>query len=428
MFCSFNPLEQAPVFGFSTLDDDRIRSMEDRCGAHHYDRLGVVVRQACGSWITDIHGKRYLDCLAAYSAANPGHHHPKIVNALVKALLGNYASVISNVVYTDPLGVFLERLARFVPPLGPRFDAAGNKVLPKNGGVESVETAIKMARFYGWKAKGIPDGHQEIIVFENNFHGRMITEVSFATVERYRQGFGPLTPGFVAVPYGDLDAVEAALTMNSCGILVEPMQGEGGMRVPPPGFLKGLREIADRHDLLLLFDEIQVGLGRSGRRFCFEHEGVVPDGLVLGKALSGGLVPLSAFVTHAGLMDMAFQKGSDGSTFGGYPLACVAGVAALDVFEEEQLAQSAERQGAKLRQAIDQMARRSPHVKEVRGRGLFIGIEVANGQAMGFCRRLVDLGLIISDSRGHTIRVSPPLNITDDEIDFLTARLAKVLL
>ena len=428
MFSALNPLEHAPVLGFSHLDDERIRTMEDLCGAHHYDRLNVVVRQACGSWITDITGKRYLDCLAAYSAANPGHHHPRIVNALVKALLGNYASVISNVVYTDPLGVFLDRLANFVPSLAPRFGAGGNKVLPKNGGVESVETAIKMARFYGWKAKGIADGSQEIIVFSDNFHGRMITEVSFATVAHYRRGFGPLTPGFVSVAYGDLGAVEVAVSPNCCGILVEPMQGEGGMRVPPPGFLQGLREIADRHDLLLLLDEIQVGLGRSGRKFCFEHEDVVPDGLVLGKALSGGLVPLSAFVTHADLMDMAFQKGSDGSTFGGYPLACVAGVAALDVFEDEKLALSAERQGDRLRRGIEQIAGRSPHVKEVRGRGLFIGVEVKNGQAMNFCRRLVDLGLIINDSRGHTIRVSPPLNISDDEIDHLLSRLEAVLL
>ncbi len=428
MFGGFNPLEQAPVLGYSHLDDARIRTMEDQCGAHHYERLNVVVRQARGSWITDIAGRRYLDCLAAYSAANLGHHHPRIVNAMSKALLGNYASVISNVVYTDPLGIFLDRLANFVPSLAPRFGAGGNKVLPKNGGVESVETAIKMARFYGWKAKGIADGCQEIIVFNNNFHGRMITEVSFATVTRYRQGFGPLTPGFIPVTYGDLEAVEAAVSPNCCGILVEPMQGEGGMRIPPPGFLQGLREIADRHDLLLLFDEIQVGLGRSGRKFCFEHDGAVPDGLVLGKALSGGLVPLSAFVTHADLMDLAFQKGSDGSTFGGYPLACVAGVAALDVFEDEKLALAAERQGARLRRAIERIAARSPHVKEVRGRGLFIGVEVHNGRAMDFCRRLVDRGLIINASRGHTIRISPPLNISDDEIDFLLARLEAVLL
>jgi ornithine--oxo-acid transaminase len=417
-----------PVFGYSDSTDDAVFSMEGNFGAHHYERLPVVVRRAKGSWITDIRGSRYLDCLAAYSAANPGHHHPDIVNAMIRALSVGYGSVISNVVYTDPLAHFLSRLSTFVPPMGPRFGAGGNKVLPKNGGVESVETAIKMARFYGWKQKGIPDGKQEIIVFGNNFHGRMITVVSFSTVDKYKQGFGPLTPGFVSVPYGDLDAVERAVTKNTCGILAEPMQGEGGMRVPPLGFLKGLREIADRHDLLLMFDEIQVGLGRSGKRFCFEHENVVPDGIILGKALSGGLVPLSAFVTHSSLMDMAFKVGSDGSTFGGYPLACVAGCAALDVVEKEKLAESAAVQGQKLMGRIQAIAEDSPHVKEVRGRGLFIGIEVKEGNAMDFCRRLLDLGVISNSSRGHTIRISPPLNITDDEIAFLTERLEKVLL
>ncbi|MFZ7127449.1 MAG: aspartate aminotransferase family protein [Desulfobacterales bacterium] len=422
------PMESLPIVGYSNHPDDIIRAYENQFGAHHYDRIDVVVRQAKGSWITDTRGNRYLDCLAAYSAANPGHHHPLIVEAMVNALQGNYASVISNVVYTDPLGMFLARVGRFVPQLAPRFGGGGNKVLPKNGGVESVETAIKMARYHGWKSKGIPDGRQEIIVFHNNFHGRMITVVSFSSKPKYREGFGPLTPGFVSVPYGELEAVEAAVTPNTCGILVEPMQGEGGMRVPPVGFLSGLREIADRHDLLLLFDEIQVGLGRTGRNFCFQHEGVVPDGLVLGKALSGGLVPLSVFVTHSRLMDMAFSVGSDGSTFGGYPLACVAGIAGLDVLENEKLSESSERQGRKLRGEILDLAARSPHVKEVRGKGLFIGIEVHNGKAMSFCRRLVELGLIINDSHGHTIRVSPPLNISDNEIDFLIDRLGQVLL
>jgi ornithine--oxo-acid transaminase len=256
----------------------------------------------------------------------------------------------------------------------------------------------------------------------------MITVVSFSSTDQYRRGFGPLTPGFVSVEFGDLDDVEAAVTKNTCGILVEPMQGEGGMRVPPPGFLKGLRDIADHHDLLLIFDEIQVGLGRTGRNFCFEHEGVVPDGLVLGKALSGGLVPLSVFVTNARLMDMAFQKGSEGSTFGGYPLACVAGIAALDVLVEEKLAESSLQQGEKLKREIQKLTYRSSHVKETRGKGLFIGIEVHNGRAMDFCRKLVELGLIINDSHGHTIRISPPLNITDDEIGFLLDRLEQVLL
>lgn len=413
--------------GYSHIHDKSIFQFEEAFGAHHYQRLNVVVRQAKGCWLTDIHGRAYLDCLAAYSAANPGHHHPKIVAALTDALMGNYASVISNVIYTDPLALFLQRLAGFVPQLAPRFGNQGNKVLPKNGGVESVETAIKTARFYGWKAKGIADGRQEIIVFDHNFHGRMVTEVSFSSTEKYRQGFGPLTPGFVSVPFGDLEAVEQAVSPNTCGILVEPMQGEGGMNVPPAGFLKGLRAIADRHDLLLLLDEIQVGLGRTGRTFCFEHEGIVPDGLILGKALSGGLVPLSAFITNARIMDMVFKPGSDGSTYGGYPLACVAGIAALDVFEEEKLADRSANQGAKLKNRLLEIADRSPHVKEVRGKSLFLGIEVLKGNAMQFCRQLLKLGVLANDSHGHTIRISPPLIVEDSELDFMCERLEKVL-
>jgi ornithine--oxo-acid transaminase len=414
--------------GFSQVDDAHIIQLEERYGAHHYRRLGVVVRQAKGCWLTDRDGRTYLDCLAAYSAANPGHHHPKIVAALVNALQGHYGSVISNVVYTDPLGLFLEKASGFIPQLAPRFGPNGNKVLPKNGGVESVETAIKTARYYGWKAKGIPDGRQEIIVFDKNFHGRMVTVISFSTTEKYRRGFGPLTPGFVSVPYGDLDAAEKAISGNTCGILVEPMQGEGGMNVPPPGFLKGLRDLADQHDLLLLFDEIQVGLGRTGKNFCFEHENVIPDGLILGKAISGGLVPLSVFATNAQIMDLVFRPGSDGSTYGGYPLACVAGVAALDVLVEEELARKAAVQGHKLFQRIKAIAARSPHVKEVRGKGLFIGIEVLHGNAMEFCRKLLDLGVVANDSHGHTIRISPPLVIDDSELDFMCERLEKVLL
>jgi ornithine--oxo-acid transaminase len=414
--------------GFSQMDDPHIIQLEERYGAHHYKRLGVVVRQAKGCWLTDQHGHRYLDCLAAYSAANPGHHHPRIVAALIGALQGNYGSVISNVVYTDPLGLFLKKTAGFIPQLGPHFGINGNKVLPKNGGVESVETAIKAARYYGWKVKGIPDGHQEIIVFDNNFHGRMVTVISFSSTEKYRQGFGPLTPGFVSVPFGDLEAAEKAITPNTCGILVEPMQGEGGMNVPPPGFLAGLRDLADHHNLLLLFDEIQVGLGRTGKNFCFQHDNVIPDGLILGKALSGGLVPLSVFATNAQIMDLVFKPGLDGSTYGGYPLACVAGVAALDVLVEENLAYHADVQGQKLIQRINAMAARSPHVKEVRGKGLFIGVEVRHGNAMDFCRQLLDLGVVANASHGHTIRISPPLVIDDRELDYMCERLQKVLL
>jgi len=415
-------------FGLSQIPDKTIIANEESFGAHHYERIDVVVRQAKGCWLTDSSGKRYLDCLAAYSAANPGHHHPKIVAALTDALSGNYGSVISNVVYTDPLGIFLRKMAEFVPQLGPRFGNNGNKVLPKNGGVESVETAIKMARYYGWKKKGIPDGKQEIIVFDNNFHGRMITVVSFSSTPKYRAGFGPLTPGFVSVAYNDLEQVKKAITPNTCGILVEPMQGEGGMRVPDDGFLAGLRAIADRHDLLLLFDEIQVGLGRSGKMFCFEHSQVVPDGLILGKALSGGLVPLSVFITNRDLMDLACKIGSDGSTCGGYPLACVAGIAALDVLKEERLPERSAEQGRKLMIKLQDIAARSAHIKEVRGKGLFIGIEVKNGNAMEFCHRLLALGVLANDSHGHTIRISPPLTITDEEIDYMVTRLERVLI
>lgn len=416
----FNP-------GYSRIQDGVIREFEENFGAHHYNRIDVVIRKAKGCWLTDMAGNRYLDCLAAYSAANPGHHHPRIVKAMVAALMGEYASVISNVVYTDPLGIFLRSMGDFVPQLGLRFGNNGNKVLPKNGGVESVETAIKAARYYGYRHKGIPDGKQEIIVFNNNFHGRMITVISFSSVAKYRKGFGPLTPGFVSVEFGDLDAVEKVVNPNTCGILVEPMQGEGGMLIPPEGFLKGLRSIADENDLLLLFDEIQVGLGRTGKTFAFEHEGAVPDGLVLGKALSGGLVPLSAFITNTAIMDLAFQIGSDGSTFGGYPLACVAGTTALDVFSEEKLAEKSAAQGEKLLALLTDIGQRSPHVKEVRGKGLFIGIEVREGNAMTFCRQLLNKGVLANDSHGHTIRISPPLCISDAEINFMVERLESVL-
>jgi ornithine--oxo-acid transaminase len=413
---------------FSNICDREIFKFEERFGAHHYERIEAVIRQASGCWLTDLSGKKYFDCLAAYSAANPGHHHPEIVKALINALNNNFGSVLSNVVYTDPLGVFLKETAELVPRLGERFGANGNKVLPKNGGVESVETAIKTARYFGWKEKGILDGKQEIIVFNNNFHGRMITVVSFSSVNKYKQGFGPLTGGFVSVEYSDLAAVKRAISSNTCGILVEPMQGEGGMLKPEKGFLKGLRELADKHNLLLIFDEIQVGLGRCGKMFCFEHEGVIPDGLILGKAISGGLVPLSVFVTNSAIMDLVFKVGSDGSTFGGYPLACVAGSAALRVIREENLPERSRIQGDKLKALIDEIAEKSPHVKEVRGEGLFIGIEVKKGNAMDFCRRLLSEGVIANDSHGHTIRISPPLIINDNEIDFVISKLKKVLI
>ena len=415
------------AFGFSTVPDNQILDFEQTFGANHYGRLGLIVRKTEGCWLTSLDGKKYLDCLAAYSAANQGHHNPRIVRALREALDGKYASVVSNVVYTDPLGVFLKKVSSLVPQLGERFGKNGNKTLPKNGGVESVETAIKLGRYYGYKEKGIPDGKQEVIVCGNNFHGRTITAVSFASARKYKEGFGPLTPGFVVVEYGNVEAIAKAITKNTCAILVEPMQGEGGMWVPPVGYLKELRKLSDQHDVLLIFDEIQVGLGRTGKMFCFEHEDVVPDAIILGKAISGGLVPVSVLVTNTMLMDLAFQPGRDGSTYGGYPLACVAGCAALDVIIDEDLPGRAAEYGAILKKKIEDVASRSSHVKEVRGRGLFIGIEVMNGDAMVYCRKLLELGVLANDSHGHTIRISPPLIINDEEIDYLVERLEEVL-
>ena len=415
------------VSGFSNENDNTIFTLEEDYGAHHYNRINLVVRHAKGCWLTDEKGNKYLDCLAAYSAANPGHHHPVITHAVMDALMGDYASVLSNVVFTDPLGIFLSEVAKFAPQMAPRFGNCGNKALPKNGGVESVETAIKTMRYFGFKHKGIIDGNQEIIVFNNNFHDRTITAVSFSSNKKYKQGFGPLTPGFVSVEFGNLEQVKKAITKNTCGILVEPLQGEGGMNVPPVGFLKALRKLSDDHDLLLVCDEIQVGMGRTGKKFCFEHENIVPDGVILGKALSGGLIPLSVFITNAKIMDMVFSKGSEGSTFGGYPLACVAGIAALKVFEEEKLAEQAAKKGKLLKEKIEKIAKRSPHIKEVRGKGLFIGIEVKKGNAMDFCRKLLKLGVIVNDSHGHTIRISPPLIINEKEMEFLLKQLEKVL-
>ncbi len=413
--------------GYSNLSDDDIVSTETQFGANHYGRLKTVVRKAEGPWLYTADGRKVLDCLAAYSAANPGHHHPYIVEKAKEAIDNGYASVLSNVVYTDVLSLFLKKTAEILPQLAPRFGNSGNKVLPKNGGVESVETAIKLARYFGWKHKGIEDGKQEIIVFNNNFHGRMVTVVSFSTSKKYKEGFGPLTQGFTSVEYGDLDAVKKMVNENTCGILVEPMQGEGGMYQPPKGFLKGLRDLCDEKDMLLMFDEIQVGMGRTGKIFCFEHENVIPDAIMLGKAISGGLAPLSVMVTSAHLMDMVFSPGSDGSTFGGYPYACACGIAALDVMVNEDLPKRSAEMGAKLKKRIEEIAAKSDHVKEVRGRGLFIGIEVKSGDAMHFCHKMLEMDMLCNDSHGHTIRISPPLVIGDAEIDYICERLEKVL-
>jgi ornithine--oxo-acid transaminase len=417
----------AAIDGYSHVTDEQIYDLETIYGANHYHRLRSVIRKTQGAWLYKDDGTKVLDCLAAYSAANPGHHHPKIVAALVQALQQGYGSVISNVIYTDTRALFLQKLCTMIPQLGLKFGNKGNKALLKNGGVESVETAIKLMRYYGYKQKGIPDGKQEIIVFTSNFHGRMIAVISFSDSKHYKEGFGPLTPGYVTAKFGDIEDVKRLITKNTCGILVEPMQGEGGMFIPPDGFMTDLRALCDQHDMILVADEIQVGLGRTGKDFCFQHEDAVPDAIIIGKAISGGLIPLSGMITNSELMDLVFHPGSDGSTYGGYSLACAAGLAALDVFKEECLTENSAKMGAYLKENILKIAARSSHVKEVRGRGLFIGIEVKNGDAMIYCEKLLRLGMLANDSHHHTIRISPPLIINREEADYILERLEKVL-
>jgi len=400
--------------------------MNSLYNANHYNKYDMIINKSYGCYVYSGE-KAYFDCLSAYSAANQGHHHPYIVNVMIDALKNHGGSVISNIVDSNFSIKFIEKVSKLIPQLAYNSESTTNKVLIKNSGVESVETAIKAMRFYGYKHKKIQDGEQEIIVFKNNFHGRTISVISFSSTKKYSEGFGPLTFGFKIVPYNDLKAVENVINKNTCGILVEPMQGEGGMRIPDDGYLKGLRLLADKHDLMLVFDEIQVGLGRSGKMFCFEHENVIPDGLILGKAITGGLLPLSVFVTGDKIMDMVFTPGKDGSTYGGYPLACVVGIAALDVIINENLPEKAKIQGQKLLYKLKNVCGKSKYVKEIRGKGLFIGIELIKNNAMEFCMELLDRGILANDSHGNVIRISPPLIINDEQINFIVKKMGEVL-
>lgn len=401
-----------------------IINLQDTYGANNYKRLPVAVSKSVGSWVYDLESIPYLDGVGSFGCNSFGHHHPIIVKAMTKALVNSYASVIGGVMYSKPLSLYLERLANFVPLLGVNFKGNHNKVMVKNGGGESAETAVKCMRAYGHKALNIPDGRQEILVFDRSFHGRGITLVSSSSNAKYKEGFGPLTRGFKSVPFGDLDKAELALSANTCGILVEAFQGDGGPIDLDPTFLQGLRKLCDAHHLLLIFDEIQVGLGRTGKMFGFQHADIVPDGIILGKALGGGLAPLSAFVTNSTVMDLVFQPGTDGSMYGGSPLTCVAGLAVLKVLEYEKLVSKSRVNGALLLEAIQ--AIESPHVKSVTGVGLFIRIEVKSG-ANEICEKLLDLNVIVACVRDDIIRISPSLNISHYELDFLIKQLIEVL-
>jgi ornithine--oxo-acid transaminase len=390
----------------------RFIETEDRYGAHNYSPLDLVVERAEGIWLYDVDGKRYLDCVSAYSAVNQGHGHPRI-RAAMEAQAGK-VTLTSRAMRNDRLPGFLEKLTRLCG-----FDMA----LPTNTGVEAVETAIKLARRWGYSVKGIEPNAAEIIVFENNFHGRTMSAISASTTEQYRKDFGPFVPGFVSVPYGDADALERAITPQTCAILIEPIQGEGGVIVPPDGFIKRAWALCREHRVLFMADEIQTGFGRTGDMFAFQYDGITPDVLIVGKALGGGFYPVSATLAATEIMSL-FGPGDHGSTFGGNPLGCAVAEAALDVIVDENLVSRARYAGATIMQGVRAM--RSPLVKEVRGRGLLIGIELTLA-AHHVSDELLQRGIAAKDTHENVLRIAPPLVVDDGAIQLLLEGLAQAL-
>jgi ornithine--oxo-acid transaminase len=390
-------------------------ALEERYGAHNYHPLDVVISRAEGVWVWDVEGNKYLDFLAAYSAVNQGHCHPEIVKAMVAQ--AHRVTLTSRAFRNDQLGPFYQQLCELT---------GFERFLPMNTGAEAVETALKAARKWAYKVKGVPEGKAEILAFSNNFHGRTITIVSFSTEPDYRDGFGPFTPGFRVLPYGDVNAVEAAMHENVAAVLVEPIQGEAGIVLPPAGYLKRLREITQQHNSLLVVDEIQSGLGRTGKLFAFEHEGIRPDVVIVGKALSGGFYPVSGILADEPVMGV-FKPGEHGSTYGGNPMAAAIAQAALQVLVEEKMVENSAELGPYFIERLRGISSR--HVKEVRGKGLWIGIELHReaGGARRFCEALQHEGLLCKETHDHVIRIAPPLVIKKEEIDWAVERLAKVL-
>ncbi len=390
-------------------------ALEEQYGAHNYHPLDVVIERAEGVWVYDVDGKRYLDCLSAYSAVNQGHVHPKILAALVEQ--AHKVTLTSRAFRNDQLPLFYKEL----------FEMSGYEMsLPMNSGAEAVETAVKLARKWAYVVKKVPRHQAEIIVASGNFHGRTTTVISFSTEPAYREDFGPFTPGFVVVPYGDAAALEKAITPHTAAFLVEPIQGEAGVVIPPPGFLKQAAEVCKKHNVLLIADEIQTGLGRTGKLFACQHENVRPDMIVIGKALSGGFYPVSAVLADRNVMGL-FQAGEHGSTFGGNPLAAAVARAALRVIREENLPERAESLG---RYFVEQLAEiPSPHVKEVRGKGLLIGVELkpSAGGARRFCEALQSKGILAKETHQNVIRFAPPLVIDKATIDWALPAIRDVL-
>jgi ornithine--oxo-acid transaminase len=389
--------------------------LEEQYGAHNYHPLDVVIERGEGVWVYDVEGKRYLDCLSAYSALNQGHVHPKILQAMIDQ--ARKVTLTSRAFRNDQLPRLYQELS----------EMTGYEMsLPMNSGAEAVETALKLARKWAYQVKGVPRHQAEIIVFGNNFHGRTITVISFSTEPLYRDDFGPFTPGFVSVPYGDLKAAQAAITPNTAAFLVEPIQGEAGVIVPPEGFLRGLRRLADENNVLLITDEIQTGLGRTGKLFASQHEDVRADVAVIGKALSGGFYPVSAVLADQELLGL-FAPGEHGSTFGGNPLGAAVARAALGVIRDENLVDHAARMGDYMMEHLAEI--NSPHIKEVRGKGLLIGVELKEeaGGARRFCEALKEDGILAKETHDNVIRFAPPLIIDQPTIDWAMPRIRDVL-
>ena len=394
-----------------TLAGDLLEA-EARYGATNYKPLDVVLTRGSGVWVWDVDGRRYLDCLSAYSAVNQGHCHPRILAALTEQ--AGRLTLTSRAFHNDQLGPFYEELCRLT---------RSHKVLPMNSGAEAVESALKVARKWAYQVKGVPPDEAEIVVCAGNFHGRTLSVVSFSTDAMSRTAFGPFTPGFRIVPYGDAEALAAAITPRTAAFLVEPIQGEAGVIIPPEGYLRRARALCSAHDVLLILDEIQTGLGRTGALLAEEHEGIEADLTLIGKALSGGFYPVSAVLSHEAALGV-LKPGEHGSTFGGNPLACAVARMALKVLVEEGMIENAAAMGERLRQGLRQATGGSGSgsgmVREVRGRGLMIALELQPdaGGARRFCERLRARGVLCKETHTHTIRIAPPLVISAAEVDW----------
>ncbi|MCD6374476.1 MAG: ornithine--oxo-acid transaminase [Caldisericaceae bacterium] len=390
--------------------------LEDQYGAHNYHPLDVVIERAERVYVYDVEGKKYMDFLSAYSAVNQGHCHPRIYQAMVAQ--AQKVTLTSRAFRNDKLGLFCKKVAEL---------SQMEMVLPMNSGAEAVETAIKAARKWAYLKKGVADNKAEIIVANNNFHGRTTTIISFSSEKQYKEHFGPFTPGFKLVPYGDSQAIAQAITPNTAAIMLEPIQGEGGILIPPQGYLKEVQEICRQNNVLFILDEIQTGLGRTGKMFAYQHEaGVKPDMLIMGKALSGGFYPVSAVASSKEILGV-FKPGDHGSTFGGNPLAAAIAIEALNVLVEEKLPERSAELGNYLMEKLQTI--RSKHIKEIRGRGLFVGIELKPeaGGARRFCEFLQEEGLLAKETHENVIRLAPPLVINKEEIDWAVDKMKKAL-